>query len=205
MRDLECDNGACELRIAFVEIILREPAWLEVWRLLINDDWYRAQLRRCAEQVVRSGGAPQAWVDDVEQDAVLLLARQLQRTVDLSYDLDRSPDQFGGWIRTIMFRQCREAMRGMRRRHGGHQTLQDDQNGATELSMDAQIDLRLAIDGLQDQERAILHLDSSGLSIAQIASRLGLTYWQVQYGRRKGLEHLRTTLGSAYRPDFSIK
>ena len=187
-----------ELRGKFIKKVDSGASWFEIWQLFANNEWYLGQLSACAAKAVAENGAPSAWIDDVIHDAILLLARQLRRSVSLGYEADRPHEQFGGWLRTILFRNCHEAIRTMRRRHGRDVSLDTDLDASRPIQIEQQIDIRMAIDDLSEPARTILLLDKNGLSLREISNRLDLTYWQVQHARQKGLASLRSLLQSGY-------
>ncbi|TWT74872.1 sigma-70 family RNA polymerase sigma factor [Allorhodopirellula solitaria] len=201
MSGWETDELWEDLRSEFVDALQHAHSWLEVWQLFAGNEFYRSQLWGCAEISVIETGAPFGWADDVAHDAMLLLARQLQRRSDLGYQFDRPPEQFGNWLRTIPFRQCHEAIRSQRRRHGRDLPLELDPPGERIEIIEQRIDVRTAIDGLDEPFRTILFLDCGGLSLREIADRLELTYDQVRYARTQGHATLEQKLGSGYRID----
>ena len=192
------DEGLTRLRMEFLDLVNHPASWTEVWQFLVDSDVYQDQLGRCARFALHAGGAPKEWQDDIRQDALLLLARQLQRSTDLGYDADRPASEFGGWLRTILTRQSREAIRCMRRRHQRDSVLEESGANEIELTLDAAIDMRQAIDQLCEPDRTIMFLSQSGWSLQEIADKLGMTYWQVQYARKAGLTRLQATLMPGY-------
>jgi RNA polymerase sigma factor (sigma-70 family) len=190
-----------DLRTEFVDAARQRCSWTEIWHTFASNEFYRSQLWNCAERSLLETGAPVGWCDDVAHDAMLLLARQLQKRSDLGYDFKRPPHEFASWLRTILFRQCKEAIRSLRRRHGRDLTLELDPAGERTLMIEQQIDVRLAIDKLDEPVRTIMFLTYGGLSIREIADRIELTYDQVRYARTQGNEALELRLQSGYRID----
>ncbi|KAA5535659.1 sigma-70 family RNA polymerase sigma factor [Roseiconus nitratireducens] len=190
-----------DLRTEFVDATCRSNSWPTVWHVFIDNEFYRSQLWTCAERSLIESGAPTTWCDDVAHDAMLLLARQLQKRTDLGYDFDRPPHEFASWLRTILFRQCKEAIRSLRRRHGRDLTLEIDPVGGRTLMIEQQIDVRMAIDNLDEPVRTIMFLSYGGLSIREIADRIELTYDQVRYARTQGRAMLAERLQTGYRFD----
>jgi RNA polymerase sigma factor (sigma-70 family) len=155
----------------------------------------------CAEIALLETRIPVGWVDDVAHDAMLILVRQLQKRTDLGYDRHRPAREFANWIRTIMFRQCKEAIRSLRRRHGRDLTLELEPAGERNSMIEQQIDVRMAIDKLDEPVRTIMFLTYGGLSIREIANRLELSYDQIRYARTQAYGILKRQLQTGYRID----
>ena len=196
MNQKENDQQWIALRAEYLQYLRTDKSWLEIWRLFTQNDWYQSQVRYCAKVALKDSGDPQAWLDDITQDAVLLFSRQLRRSADLGYDTDRSEANFPSWLRTILIRLYKEALRGMRRQHTREQNRADFAQEVYRVSQDEKIDLRLAIDRLPPFEKYILHLILDGLSMQEIAGHTGKTYWQVQYARKNGIERLQSYLAA---------
>lgn len=190
-----------DLRTEFVDAVRHSYAWLEVWQVFASNEFYRSQLSTCAEISLLETGASHGWADDVAHEAMLLLARQLRKRSDLGYQFDRPPEQFASWFRTILFHQCHEAIRSMRRRHDRDLPLDLDPVSERSDLIEQRIDVRMAIGRLDEPHRTILFLSYGGLSLREIADRLEMTYDQVRYARAQGHAMLEQQLKSGYRVD----
>lgn len=188
-----------DLKARFLEAVEQQWRWEKVWHLISEHGWFRAMLHTQAQKVLRQQRLPIAWQDDVQQDAVLLLARSLRRRADLGVDLNQVQGCFAGWMATIISRDCREAVRQMRRHYVREQASPDiDPLGIQQLPLDAKIDVSVAIQKLDDPERTILTLWAEGFSVADVAKRLGLSYQRTHYLWRRSTRQLRAFLGNSY-------
>jgi hypothetical protein len=89
-------------RTSFVRLIQTRPAnWGTVWRLIVEHPWYQQQLHACAERLLRRFACRSQSVDDVKHEAMLLLARDVERTTDLGLNASEAGAHFVGWMRTI--------------------------------------------------------------------------------------------------------
>lgn len=167
------------------------PRWLAVWHLLIEHPWYREQLSAAAGSVLRGGGYSLQWREDIEHDAILLLARQLRKAPDLYVDPLRAERHFAGWMRTITGRACKDALRQLRRKSTtdipSPELLPAREQRA---GRDALIDLAEALEQFDEKTRAVLLLHSKGLAFRRIATELELSHWDVFSTYHKGLEKL---------------
>lgn len=171
--------------------------WLDVWRLLIEHPWYQEQLAACARQEMRRVRAPDEWLDDVKQDAMLLLARRLRLAPDLRIDRRRAREHFPGWMGTIIRRHCQEALRRMRRLHHRTQEILDQDIGREpRLALEAKIDLSMMLDKLAEPERTVVVLSAKNWSLREIADALEFSYWKTRRIHLRGLEQLRKLLDS---------
>lgn len=189
-----------DLRDRYLEALSRPSAdrpgrWLEIWRLFIEHPWYQQELQSCARAVLRSGGAPSEWQKDVEHDAMLLLVRKLRKRPDLGIDPVRAQKHFRGWMGTIITRDCRDALRRLRRLYSPSADVPKQQPAADRgPQCEARVELSLAVEQLDDPERAVLLLYANGLTIRRIAAELDLGYWRTYRAFRTGLEQLRRLL-----------
>lgn len=198
------DESGCdwhELRRCYLRALDSRRHWIEVWHMVASNGLYKLELERCARLAIARVNGPQDWEGDVRHDALLILARRLKTSIDLGYDRSRPESHFDRWIRRIMMRHCQEAVRRMRRplREGWRL----DGNGESVPAsgsdyIELRIDVSLAIERIADPARTILLLYGYGFSITEIAERLQMTYSQVQYARRKGLNRLKAQLGPEY-------
>lgn len=189
-----------DLKDAFLsklsESQMHEPGlWIEIWRLVIVHPWYQGELSACAERVVRRSGMPDQWIDEIKHDAMLLLARTLRHAPDLHVDREQVDQKFPGWMGTIVLRDCREALRRMRRAHTRSIPIGDAEvavDGRSDIEL--QIDLSMAVDRLEDPERTVVTLFSYDVPVTEIATELNLGYWKTYRILQRGLQQLRELL-----------
>jgi RNA polymerase sigma factor (sigma-70 family) len=200
LRQKPHDIAACEdLRIRFVQAAFAHPAdawtWWRVWRLLVDDPWYQSQLEARACWVVVASGSSLQWVEDVTQDAILILARNLRRTPHLGADPLRVNEHFTAWMRGMMTRHCSEALRRIHRLH-----LRDVPSACHEIIVDhrqfveERIDLSLAVDTLPDFQRAVVSLRLKGLSAIDIADALQIHPKRVTRACHQAVQSLQKKL-----------
>lgn len=188
-----------DLKQRFLAAITQGCRWEERWRLFIRHPWYLATLQTQARRILRRQHLPISWCEDVQQDAILLLARSLRHRADLGIDMQQVHQRFAGWMGTIIVRDCQEAIRLMRRQFVREKTIPEaDPLGLSLLPLDAKIDVSMAIQKMQDPERTMLTLWSEGLSVADIAQRLKLSYHRAHYLWRRAIGQLRALLGDSY-------
>lgn len=177
--------------VAALEAKKMKGGWLAVWRLCVEHPWYRSELTACAAEITARNDLPREWRCDIEHDAMLFLAQKLRKDPGLGVDPVRAERHFAAWMGTIVRNDCRTAARRLRR-SARDQPLPSYLPAADrEAEQAARIDVRLLIDRLDDPERTILHLAADGLALREIASRLGLSYWQVWRAYRGGVGRLR--------------
>lgn len=158
---------------------------MEIWRLFADDRWFQALLETRARRALFLRGARLAWLGDVKHEALLSLARQLAKTPDLRVDLQRVDETFPAWIGMIVERSCGEAIHWLTRLDRLHHALVESiPDPRAEQSFEALFDIDWAIGEQPQPERTMLYLKAGGCSIAEIAARLEMTYWEV-YRRLK--------------------
>lgn len=109
---------------------------------------YQRLLDRCARRVLRGTRDPLNWLGNVKHEAMLLLARQLRRSLKGPIDRVPSDSAFPAWLAVVTRRHCQEALRRLRGGRRGCRQLLDDDIAEQRIDPDALLDLRLAIDRL---------------------------------------------------------
>jgi RNA polymerase sigma factor (sigma-70 family) len=188
-----------------------KPLWHDVWRLFIEHPWYQAELHRAAVRTLRHARLHHQWIDDVTQQAMILLARDLRRSADLHLDRAAAEEHFAGWLGTIIRRHCQQAARSMRRapRRAGFQLPAVLAAASRQFPTDLILDLALAIRKLPAESRRALVLRLGGYRISEISHRLHTSQAAVQRALARGLFKLRATdslepslsIGSSHRED----
>ena len=170
-----------------------KPLWQEVWRLFIGHPWYQTELRRAAVRTLRPARLHLQWIDDVIQDAMLLLARDLRRSADLHVDRAAAKDHFAGWLATIILRHCQQAARSMRRaqRRAGFQQPAVLAAASRNFPADLILDLALAIRKLPAESRRALVLRLGGYRLSEMSRRLHRSQTAVYRALARGLSKLR--------------
>jgi RNA polymerase sigma factor (sigma-70 family) len=172
-------------------------SWLATWRLLVQDAWFQEQLDQSSRRVIRHQAAPLQMLEDVKQQAMLLLARDLHHAPDLHVDHQRVRKHFPGWLSTIIGRDCRQAIRFLRRLHFSEQSsIEFDKAHDSSSELDFRIDLNLAVDRLEEPERTIVQLHLKNMPIKEIAEMLALSYWKAHRALRSGLAVVQSRLSA---------
>lgn len=189
------------LRVEFVDAVRNPDGSRDVWQIFANSEFYREQLSACAKISLMETGAPKSWADDIVQEAMILLARQLRRRSDLGYQLGRPPEQFASWFRTILFRQCHETIRSYRRKHGRDLPLELASVSLPPEVIEQKLDVRAAIKSLDEPHRTIMFMSYNDLSLREIADCLQITYDKVRNARKQGRAILRLRLQAYFKID----
>jgi RNA polymerase sigma factor (sigma-70 family) len=170
--------------------------WLDVWRLFVEHPWYQEQLQLCAQRVLRRSFGPLEWLEDLKQDAMMLLARKLRGTPDMNANRELLEEHFPGWLGTIIRRDCQETLRQMRRRQPiGSEAVHEDRIAGRCEDLEARIDFSLLLDQLPDPERTIVMLYGKGWELQEMANELGLSYWKTRRLLHQGVEQIAGKLG----------
>ncbi len=174
----------CDLRDKFLAALgddLPEGEWLVLWRLFVEHPWYQEQLDLLAGCLVRRLGGVRPAIEDVKQDAILVLARKLRSTPDLHIDRDRAQHHFAGWMATIIRSDCLEALRRLRKPQPlSNDVVNEDRSPDRSVDLEARIDLSMLLDQLPDPQRTIVILHHKGWQISEIADELKFSYWKVR-------------------------
>jgi RNA polymerase sigma factor (sigma-70 family) len=200
-------NPSCEeLRHQLLHLLDASPpsspdGWTEIWNAFVENPWYRGRVAFLTRSILVKGNAPLSWSDDIQQDAILLLARDLRERRDLGLNRARPEAEFEGWINTIISHHIRQALRRMRRTTKGVGLVESMEPVQTHVDMEARFDLEQAVEQLADPDKTIIRLFSHGYSIVEIAHSLHLTYRQTRYRIGRSLNHLKILLGRCHRDD----
>jgi RNA polymerase sigma factor (sigma-70 family) len=197
-KDQLCDD----LRRQFIATLRDAPiSWWGVWTLLVQHECYQALLDQYARWLIYQHNTPREWLDDVKQDAILILASKLRRTPNLHYNSDRPASSFTPWLRAVVRSHCQDAIRGLRSYSARQLPLLSDP--PEKLSaVDQRIDLHSAMLLASARERAALSLFAQGYTDSEIAQLLNLTIGQARALRLRGLRFLALLLspGSSSAP-----
>jgi RNA polymerase sigma factor (sigma-70 family) len=183
------------LRERYLAALALGADWLDLWRLFLEDAWFQGELQSIAEGLVRRERGAAISVDDVMQDAQLILARELQHCPDLHLDPQRSDSEFRGWLATIIRHDCQQALRHLRRPQvATSDAINDDAVPGKESNLAARIDLSLSLDRLPEPQRTIVTLHTKGWEISETAAELELSYWKVRRLLNEGLRQMAEQL-----------
>lgn len=149
--------------------------WWRLWSCLIGHPWYRAALAVQGARVARCPRSLQHHAADLQQEAVLLLARDLQQSWNLQTELTGGGPQLSGLLIRITVRHLLQARRRLVREVGRQQPLTEEVpiSPATSVS-EARRAVSRWIPLLPAEQRAALALTLNGLTQAEIAERLAV-------------------------------
>jgi RNA polymerase sigma factor (sigma-70 family) len=172
----------------------RSNRWLEIWRIFVEHPWYQAELRACARRLVQRTRAPPDYAEDIEHDAMLLFARELQNLPDLHVDRAAAVHHFSGWLATIIKRDCQRAMRrtGRSQRRVTIDEALVESAPARPVTTDEMIDLAAAFEKLPHEHRSVMLMRLHGLRIIDIAERLKTSKSRIGRIVQEGLSLLTT-------------
>jgi RNA polymerase sigma factor (sigma-70 family) len=167
-----------------------------LWRLFVEHSWYRAQLRICALHALYVRSAPRQWLEDVEHEAMLILARELRRRPDLNLNRAMASKTFPVWLRTVISRDCLQAIRKLRRQQRAWRELKEGDRRSDDRALrDERADVSMAMEKLARPLRAALSLYSKGYTFAEIGKRMGVSTATAQRIVHRGLRKLQELLG----------
>lgn len=171
-----------------------------LWRELAAHPCYREELTTTARRVVAEHGAAWDMADDIEQEALLLLARDLRRRPHLSARLGEDAAGFRRWMRAVITHHCREALRALRRAPAREVGIAD-QDIPIDLipHLDERMDVYSALQGLTQVESSVVQLYALGFSFHEIAAATELPYQTAYSIWRRAVVRLQQSLGRSRR------
>jgi RNA polymerase sigma factor (sigma-70 family) len=189
-----------ELRDCFFRILdegsdQRQTAH-KVWVLFIEHPWFQAELGRAVRRVLWRVGEYERWADDIEQEALLLLARKLTRKASLGVNRATAARQFFGWLARIIHRACGDTARSMRRRerHAAVSKAWIDAVAPTGTSIDDLLDLAQMIERLPGKCRSVVTLHLRGRTLGEIGRALSVSRSHAHRGFRDAIVNLRNAV-----------
>ena len=184
---------------AFLDRVALPVTSLEVadgiWRMFAGDAWFREELHRQAEQALRARHRPAGWREDVADEALLRFRDQLRKVPDLGVDRGRVEKTFPGWIGSRLRYACNDAVDFLHRLHGRDLSASaEPADHHAPPPVDVWIDVRMAVDLLEEPVRTILLLHEAGRPVREIALIVGRTFWETHRLLHVGLEQLARRL-----------
>ena len=168
----------------------RAPRWHKVWSSFVSDPWFQAELEKLLGRVLYHRGAPAPWLDDLRQDAIMFFARDLRRRVDLGVNRARAAEHFPGWLATILWRICKQALRARcRAQHRNGANLGARREIVAPNSLRA-MEIDMAIEELPEPMRTILAMRRLGWRISEIGKKLKMTPSQIDEAPCDAIERL---------------
>lgn len=164
----------------------------ETWRLCADNPRYREELWRAAARLLRERRLPPAGVDDVAQEALLILARRLQTRPTLGFDASRGPECLLPWLRAVVRSHCQQALRGQPRRRA----RELNEKWAMPAPPDPwRAELAEAIQSLDESSRNLVEAYRNFGAIEAVARQLGLSVSTARRRLQKALDRLRRLCG----------
>jgi RNA polymerase sigma factor (sigma-70 family) len=167
-------NLSLRFRNALSQPLPPEERELVMWRLIVGHPWYQVQLKHISKLVVRCQPAS-ILSEDVQQEAVLLLARSLKRDADLQFDPKQPDKMFSRWMRKIILHDCRQAVRRLRRGLEPLPLPDDDLPDDGAALQELHLDLKCSLQILLPPERFIIDQYLLGGSLEETADQLAVS------------------------------
>jgi len=169
----------------------RPELWLEIWTLFVDDSWFQETLTTAARRALRNCSRPSGWLEDVEQDAIMILGNKLQQSPDLHVDLRRVDEKFPAWISTIVHNACRQSVRHLRILQRERLVLREEEAHSSRADqLGLHLDVWRAIDALHEPDRTIVQLYMADWNFRRIAHALEMEYFVVYRIWRQALPGL---------------
>lgn len=162
-----------------------------VWRLFVEDPWYRHELHRTASWIARRTRLPHCEADDLCHEAMLILRRRLARRPDLRINRALAADHFGAWLRRVIRRHCLDAVRRSGVSQHTCESLPQDDVLAEPSVARWLVELREEIESLPAPERSVVVAYCAGGSLTEAAAMLGTNYHRARRALRSGVARLR--------------
>lgn len=152
------DRSLQELRAQFFAALDRPgdkaERWMEIWQLLVKHPWYQAELHKGALCVLWRAHAPLEWAEDLEHQAMLVLAQDCAALPTCMWTVRDLRTGFPvGWLRS------------------------------SRMTVHKRCEFSIL--------RMVLRLPCN---LAEIASKLGVSYWKARRLLRLGLKRLAKML-----------
>jgi RNA polymerase sigma factor (sigma-70 family) len=139
-------------------------------RLLMDPEFHRLS-KRVAVVLLRRNYAPVRWKDDLSQQVMLTIEKDLLAGVDLKLDL-RSLDRFATSLRELVTKHARRALRRLLVDFDHPLLRTDPAVEENDAARDIVLDVRAAIESLAEPHRTVLRLRCRGCSTEDIAREL---------------------------------
>ncbi len=187
------DTDSVQLAKQHLKAIQQNKTWVEIWDLIYSHPWFQSQLNACVAKTIYKNQLPRGWKDDIQQEAVLLFAREIKRKRDLGFDPQKG--DYRALVLTILRRCCLKGIRQFKRTLT-NKPIQPSLDVAEETIFDADelFDFREKIRQLPEPGRTIVLAVCHGEPIELIAHRLGQSPRTVYRHLRKSKNQIREKL-----------
>lgn len=169
-----------------------QQASLRIWRMIVGHPWYQAQLTKISRRLTRNRWRS-IFPEDVQHEAILLLARSLKRNPHLGFDTNQPAEQFSHWMRRIIFRDCLQAIRSLKR---GQQdvALTEEHGSECYCQTESNSILLWTLDCLDPKERFIVDRYVLGYTLKETAELLNVSISTVHRRLHSAIWSLRQEL-----------
>lgn len=196
-RQPQADNESYKaLQALLIELAESDPEQIDceaVWRQVVSNPWFCAEVRRQASQLV-CGHVGDPVYDDMVQQIVLQIRDKLFHQNDFGANVEQLRTNFPGFLGTIIHNACVDTLR-RERRHPPHPPSESEAVTNPVPQEDLRLDMGEAISQLPPRERDVAHCKLDRMSIHETAERLKMTDKQVRGSLKKVFNLLRRVLG----------
>lgn len=148
-------------------------SWNDVWRLVVCHPCYQRELDQRAKRLLFQRHLPLQWLPDIRQETLVIFAGNLQRRIAVNRRPLVVGDHFVAWMRCVITRDCRHALRRLQRLFGQDYSTVVEQRAVFDWpAIDDELDLLDALEDLREPARTAARLRTAGASVNEIAQRL---------------------------------
>jgi DNA-directed RNA polymerase specialized sigma24 family protein len=171
------DSGAfAELEDIYHRLRLgHRTDYQETWRIFAGNVRYRAELESVAIRLLRRGRLPSQRAADVVHEALLLLARCLERRGDLGFDPRSGEEQFLAWLHFVARSHCKRVLRRQRLKERWGVQLDDEWATVDAPTAPWLAELTDALQSLTASQQAVVAAYTRFGSIEAAAEHVGLS------------------------------
>jgi DNA-directed RNA polymerase specialized sigma24 family protein len=142
-----------------------------VWRQVLDNPWFRAEVRVQAARLVGQRKLDERWCDEMAQNIVVQLRRKLSNKYDLGADADELRESFPRWMRKIIRNACIDTLR--RESRHDHAMLIDKTGIDKTWQTDLRLDMLATAQSLDDLQCTAVLYNLQGYTIEATARVLG--------------------------------
>lgn len=165
------------------------------WRQVVNHPSYCDQLQGIASDLVRKYRLPKDWQGDIEQEAILILHRSIQRRATLGFDRGKCNGRELAWLRVVIRSHCLQAVRRLRSRQRRYRTLDlQAWQLPARCAPDLQHALWSAIETLPPAAQRLTRAYLEGGTVQAAADALGLSWSTARRALKRYLRLLKRSL-----------
>lgn len=164
--------------------------WNSAWRFLVAHRCYQRELDRRARRVLRATRCGSDWLDDVKQEAVLALSRDIRRETERGTPLDES--RFVGWLCCVTSRNCQKAVWNIQRNRAASLVERDvEDHSGRWPAIEGRLDVAILVHELSEIERSAISLWLEGQTPTDMAFLFGKSPQTVRRVLRTAVNRLR--------------